>query len=161
MLSSMKGKQERHRLIRQIVRENTVSSQEELSSLLEKRGLAVAQATLSRDMRELRIMKVHEEGGYCYRLGQSARPKSVVFDASASDSIESFEISGQMAVMKTRPGHAAMIASVIDGNDLPQVMGTIAGDDTVLLVLREGIDAESLASSVCSLFKGLEHKQIM
>lgn len=156
----MKGKQDRQRLIRQLVSENMVSSQEELSNLLEQHGLCVAQATLSRDIRGLRIAKMHGENGYFYRILQAEPVKSVHLDASISDSIESVEISGAMAVLKTRPGHAAMIASIVDENRLPQVMGTLAGDDTILLVLRSGSPEDEVFASLSLLFKGLDSKRI-
>lgn len=156
----LKGKQERHKLIKQIVKENKVSSQEELSSLLEQYGLSVAQATLSRDIRELKITKAHEDGGYCYKIMSSGHSRGAVADPAASGSIVSFEVSGSIAVVKTRSGHAAMVASVIDGADLEQVMGTIAGDDAIFMALREGADVEALADSLSSMFKGFEDKRL-
>lgn len=65
-----------------------------------------------------------------------------------------------MAVIKTRPGHAGMIASIIDEGHLPEVMGTLAGDDTILLVLREGFRHEDVTSSLSEIFKGIETKRV-
>lgn len=137
----MKEKKERHRIIRDVVERNLVSNQEELSALLSRRGLSVAQATLSRDIREMRISKVHDDSGYYYRL---PKPDSVLNLDKASagmftDSITGVEFSGQIGIVHTRPGHASMVAAAIDGNRPAGVMGTIAGDDTVLVILREGI----------------------
>lgn len=78
----------------------------------------------------------------------------------SSDSIDSLEFSGSMAVIKTRPGHAGMIASIIDEGHLPEVMGTLAGDDTILLVLREGFRHEDVTSSLSEIFKGIETKRV-
>ncbi|MGN0201940.1 MAG: arginine repressor [Candidatus Cryptobacteroides sp.] len=155
----MKGKHERHSLIKQIVKEHRVANQEELSSLLERHGFSVAQATLSRDIRELHITKEHEEDGYCYRL-QSPHKVSGDSGIRTSGSILGLEISGNMAVVKTRSGHAAMVASVIDEADFPQVMGTIAGDDTVFLVLRDPSGAEAFRASFASVLglSGNRHK---
>lgn len=157
----MKGKLERQRVIREIVKDNKVSNQEELSTLLEQRGLSVAQATLSRDIREMRITKLHDGNGYSYTLPQPGMLRNSLRDSSmTSDSIDSLEYSGSMAVIKTRPGHAGMIASVIDEGHLPAVMGTLAGDDTILLVLREGFTHDNVTKSLSGIFKGIEVKKV-
>ena len=154
----MKGKQERHNLIRQIVKEHKVANQEELSSLLERHGLSVAQATLSRDIRELHITKAHGEDGYCYRL-QTQRPETAYSGFKTSGSILSLEPSGNMAVVKTRAGHAPMVASLIDEAEFPQVMGTIAGDDTIFLALRDSVRTDTFLSSFFSVLGMPENKR--
>ncbi len=157
----MKGKLERQRMIREVIKDNRISNQEELSVLLEERGLSVAQATLSRDIRELKITKIHDGAGYNYSLPQPGMLRGALRDSSmSSDSIDSLEFSGSMAVIKTRPGHAGMIASVIDEGHLPEVMGTLAGDDTILLVLREGFQRDGVAGSLAGIFKGIDSKRI-
>lgn len=157
----MKGKQERQKIIREVVKENRVSNQEELSALLAERGLSVAQATLSRDIRELQITKIHDGFGYNYSLPRPGMLReSLRGSAMSSDSIDSLELSGSMAVIKTRPGHAGMIASVIDESHLPEIMGTLAGDDTILLAVREGFTHEAVAKSLAGIFKGIENKKI-
>ena len=157
----MKGKLERQRVIREIIKDTNVSNQEELSALLDERGLCVAQATLSRDIRELRITKIHDGNGYRYSLPQPGMLRAVFNEPSmSSDSIDSLEFSGSMAVIKTRPGHAGMIASIIDEGHLPEVMGTLAGDDTILLVLREGFSHDDVAGSLGRLFKGVDGKRV-
>ena len=157
----MKGKQERQKIIREVVKENRVSNQEELSALLAERGLSVAQATLSRDIRELQITKIHDGFGYNYCLPRPGMLReSLRGSAMSSDSIDSLELSGSMAVIKTRPGHAGMIASVIDESHLPEIMGTLAGDDTILLAVREGFTHEDVARSLAGIFKGIENKKI-
>lgn len=157
----MKGKLERQRVIREIIKDTKVSNQEELSALLDQRGLSVAQATLSRDIRELRITKIHDGNGYSYSLPQPGMLRVSLRDLSmTSDSIDSLEFSGSMAVIKTRPGHAGMIASIIDEGRLSEVMGTLAGDDTILLVLREGFSHDDVAESLGGMFKGIDNKRV-
>ena len=157
----MKGKLERQRVIREVIKDNRVANQEELSVLLAQRGLSVAQATLSRDIRELKITKLHDGDGYSYSLPQPGMLRGSLRDSSmSSDSIDSLEFSGSMAVMKTRPGHAGMIASIIDEGHLSEVMGTLAGDDTVLLVLREGISRDDVTRSLADIFKSIESKRV-
>ena len=157
----MKGKLERQRIIREVIKDNKVSNQEELSVLLERRGLCVAQATLSRDIRELRITKIHDGSGYRYSLPQAGMLRSSLPESSkSSDSIDSLEFSGSMAVIKTRQGHAGMIASIIDEGHFSEVMGTLAGDDTILLVLREGSTHDAVAKSLSEMFKGIDIKRV-
>ncbi len=148
-------------ILKEVIRENKVSSQEELSALLEQRGLSVAQATLSRDIREMRISKMHDESGYFYQLPQAGSPRSIFLESiSTADSIESLEFSGTMAVLKTKPGHANMIAAIIDGSHLREILGTLAGDDTILLIIRERFSHLSVTRSLGQLFKGIESKTI-
>ena len=71
----MKGKTERQRIIREVIEENRIASQEEMAAILEKKGLDVAQATLSRDIKELKISKLHDETGYYYSLSRPSSPR--------------------------------------------------------------------------------------
>jgi transcriptional regulator of arginine metabolism len=154
----MKDKLERQRIIREVIRDKRVRNQEELSNYLGERGLRVAQATLSRDIRELRITKIHDGDGYCYALPQPGMLRTLAGSISATDSIVSAEFSGSLVVVKTQPGHAAMIASLIDGNHIPEVIGTLAGDDTILMVMKEGVARKDVTESLDGLFKGFASK---
>lgn len=157
----MKGKLERHRIIREVLMAGRIASQEELASVLAERGVDVAQATLSRDIKELRMSKLHDENGYYYSLPrQDALPEASVASVDAPDSILSIEFSGPITVIKTRPGHANMVASVIDSNHLAAAAGTIAGDDTIFIIVREGFDKEDLLHSLGKLFKRLDSKRL-
>ena len=157
----MKGKLERHRIIREVLMAGRIASQEELASVLAERGVDVAQATLSRDIKELRMSKLHDENGYYYSLPrQDASPEASVASVDAPDSILSIEFSGPITVIKTRPGHANMVASVIDSNHLAAAAGTIAGDDTIFIIVREGFDKEDLLHSLGKLFKWLDSKRL-
>ena len=131
-----------------MIKDNRVSNQEELSTLLERRGLSVAQSDFVK-----RISETGESPRYMTEAVTVTVFPSLeccvtasVESSMSSDSIDSLEFSGSMAVIKTRPGHAGMIASIIDDGHLPEVMGTLAGDDTILLVLREGFRHEDVTS---------------
>jgi transcriptional regulator of arginine metabolism len=136
-------------LIQEILRTNKVRSQEELAALLAARGVRTTQATLSRDLRKLQITKYHDpEGGHYYVLPGSDRPVQNILlsDSLAGDSIVSVAFSGQLGVIKTLPGCANMVGALVDEHDHPVLMGTIAGENTLLLLLREGcVHAEVLA----------------
>ncbi len=159
---AVKGKPERHRIIREVVRNGKVASQEELAAILEGKGIGVAQATLSRDIRELGITKLHDGTGYYYSLPGQASPKRVISieTITSSSSITSIEFAGHLAILKTMSGHANMVAALIDSNSLPEVAGTVAGDDTIILALRDGVTRDSLVSSLGTIFNGLEDKRL-
>ncbi|MBR1926150.1 MAG: hypothetical protein IJ840_00080 [Bacteroidales bacterium] len=156
----MKSRPERHKIIREVISGGKISSQEELALILEKRGIEVAQATLSRDIRDLGITKLHDGDGYYYSLpGAASRPSGRKFPESFG-SVSSLEFAGSLAVLKTMPGHANMIAALIDAGSLPEVAGTIAGDDTVMLAIRDGASREDILGSLGRLFSGLESKRL-
>lgn len=156
----MKGKTERQRIIREVVRENRIASQEELAAILEKRGLDVAQATLSRDIKDLKISKLHDETGYYYSLSRPSSTRSIETTINSSESIECIEFSSNVAVIKTRPGHANMVAVIIDTGSIKEIAGTIAGDDTILVVIREGYTKNDILKSLGKIFRQLESKRI-
>lgn len=157
----MKSKPERHKIIREVVSNGQVGSQEELAAILEKRGIQVAQATLSRDIRDLGITKLHEGGVYYYSLpGASRTGVSNPQAPDMSGSVSGLEITGQIAVLKTRPGHANMVASFIDSASLREIVGTIAGDDTIFLAIREGVSRETLSASLGKVLVGLDPRRL-
>lgn len=128
-------------IIQQIIRTNKVESQEELAALLAAKGVQTTQATLSRDLRKLQITKQHDAaGGYYYVL------PGHVQQSRAAESILTVDFSGQMGIVKTLPGCANMIGALVDAHQHPALMGTIAGDDTLLLVLRENASFEILTA---------------
>jgi transcriptional regulator of arginine metabolism len=128
----MQNVQSRHKALIQIISQETIYSQEELQEKLRKQGITTTQATLSRDLKALRILKVPGEG---YRFPQ---PGSRFLSGPTPASITSLEFSGQFGVMKTQPGFASAAAVLIDHHPSRPIMGTIAGDDTILLILRQG-----------------------
>ncbi len=160
----MLNKVGRHELIRQIISANRVRSHEELQILLGERGASVTQATLSRDLNELGVLKVKENGtGYCYRLPSSQEPRQEQAKPSSytGRGVVSIEFNGSgMAVIKTLPGFAGALAAVIDSNDTPHIMGTLAGDDTILLILRDGSNSVSVLPELSRFISGIEEKRI-
>lgn len=147
-MHEMKDKVNRLEAIKSIVSANRVGGQEELLQRLHEQGFDLTQATLSRDLKQLQIVKVSlPAGGYQYILpelaGLARRPKISRGGAlAASNGFLSIAFSGNMAVIKTRPGYAGSTATDIDAHTLPELLGTLAGDDTVLLILREGVSRE-------------------
>lgn len=124
-------------MIENIIRTEVIRSQDELQKSLSDKGFDVTQATLSRDMKQLKIVKIH--GGddrYVYTLPDVVVQDSHLPATLLSESI--VEFSGSLAVIKTRPGYAMGIASDIDEYAPDEILGTIAGDDTILVIPREG-----------------------
>ena len=160
----MKIKTQRLNIIRQLITDHKVGSQEELLNLLDQEGFSTTQATLSRDLKALKVAKRPDiEGGYAYVLPEDNLDKEEgdsageVFPVSG---LESIEFSGNMAVIKTRPGFANSIASVIDSHGPYEVLGTIAGDDTILLISKEGVSRPDVINALSLFMPGLKKKLV-
>jgi transcriptional regulator of arginine metabolism len=127
----------RHDAIRELIQSHRIASQEQLRELLETRGFDVAQATLSRDIRELRLIKVHDpEGGTHYTLPPEAWDNAPALTRLLPALYLGAEGTGNLLVIKTMVGGAQAVAEAIDWEEWPEVLGTLAGDDTILLILR-------------------------
>lgn len=145
----MKNKVERIQKIKEVISSTKIESQGQLLDILIEEGYDLTQATLSRDLKRMRIAKVGDGcGGYSYILpGQNvAKTLNTPHPASvpASSWFVSIDFSGQFCVIKTRPGYAGGIALDIDAKEAEQIMGTIAGDDTILVILRGGVRKKEL-----------------
>jgi transcriptional regulator of arginine metabolism len=142
----------RHALIRSVLSRRSVHSQSELADLLATEGVTVTQATLSRDLVELRAVKIRTPvGALAYAVPGEGGDRSPVPVADAEalaarlarlcgELLVTAEASGSLVVLRTPPGAAQFLASAIDHSVMPGVLGTIAGDDTVLVIAREGAD---------------------
>jgi transcriptional regulator of arginine metabolism len=131
-------KPQRHAAILELVREHRVPSQEALRERLAARGIEVAQATLSRDIRELGLVKVPEEdGGSVYTLPAGVTDPMPTLARLLPSLFLGSDGVGNLLVVKTLVGGAQPIAVGIDWEEWPEVVGTIAGDDTVLVILRD------------------------
>ncbi len=130
--------------LRLLLSKNELTSQDDVLHLLKQQGIIVTQSTLSRDMKRLRVAKVSDGKGRChYAIPEETSYKrqhqpEPVLDLPPTQGFKSINFSGNMAVIRTRPGFASSIASNIDSAALKDVLGTIAGDDTIFLVIREG-----------------------
>jgi transcriptional regulator of arginine metabolism len=161
--STMKNKKERLFAIQDIIRTQSVCSQEELLKLLKSKGFNSTQATLSRDIKALKIAKSPDMyGDYVYTLPPETRVQQKKLQVDERQLIMSgfisIEFSGDLAVIKTRPGYAMGIASDIDGKAGREVLGTIAGDDTILLIPREGVSRKRIVEILSGQLKSEELK---
>lgn len=151
----MNQKTQRLSVIRKIIRSEYISSQEELIARLQECGVQVTQSTLSRDLKFMHVAKVpHKEKGYIYVLPNTSHG-DLAASANISDNIVDIAFSGNMCVITTKPGYASAISVPIDSRGISEVLGTIAGDNTILLILRENFDMEELMEQLCLLFPAL------
>ncbi len=128
---------ERHTALRKIVQTHRVASQEHLRELLARRGFDVAQATLSRDIRELRLVKIPDaEGHTYYTLPPETWDSTPPLHRLLPTLFVGAEGTGNLLVVKTLAGGAQAVAEAIDWEEWPEVLGTLAGDDTILIILR-------------------------
>ncbi len=134
-------KKERHGKILRIIAENQVHTQDELQRLLLEEGVSVTQATLSRDMRELRLTKQHSGGSVRY-----VRPDApAAMDGIIREAVLSADFAGHMAVIHCRPGMAQAACAALDAMKKNGIVGTIAGDDTIFVLMRTESQAESFS----------------
>jgi len=162
---SMKARLERQIAIRKLVSQNRITNQEDLLAMLQKEGFHLTQATLSRDMKNLQIAKTPgQDGKYSYVLSRSLgnTPANERVDAEnfLADGFLNIEFSGNMAVIRTKPAYASSIASIIDRVNSFEILGTIAGDDTIFLVLREGVEASDVVVLLENTMPNLKEKLI-
>jgi transcriptional regulator of arginine metabolism len=143
----------RRRDLIRILHEGRAASQLEIVAALRAAGHEVTQATVSRDLRELGALKVRGNGRFVYRLSDEV-PRATHGDLvlrSVLETLEEFAVSireaASVVVVATAPGHAAAVARAIDLADLPQVVGTVAGDDTTFVATTSERAARSLADT--------------
>ena len=140
----MNIRQKRLEAIAMIIRSKMIRNQDELQRALSNKGFEVTQATLSRDIRELKIVKRHDgNNGYIYVL-----PDTTPTGKPA------VEFSGHLAVLKTPPGYAMAIASDIDRIAPNEILATIAGDDTILVIPRDGYSNKQVAEALKPFLTG-------
>ncbi len=139
----MKVKNNRLEALRMIISSQQLGSQEELLAALQREGFKLTQATLSRDLKQLKVAKAASmSGNYVYVLPNETMYKRVSTPLQIKEMMQvsgfiSIQFSGNMGVIRTRPGYASSIAWNIDNSDIPQILGTIAGDDTIFIVIKQ------------------------
>ncbi|MEM5946941.1 ArgR family transcriptional regulator [Spirochaetia bacterium 38H-sp] len=146
----MKIREDRLKLIRQIIKTSRVRSQEELLERLESYGYSITQATLSRDLKLLKVGKMAEgDSGYYYILpGDDETELANNFVQDFVRGFKGIDFSANIAVIRTLPGHANSVALALDTFELEHILGTVVGDDTVIVVLREGASPEAFLSEL-------------
>ncbi len=150
----MKVKNSRIETLKMLISSKELGSQEEVLQALQNEGFSLTQATLSRDLKQLKVAKAASMNGkYVYVLPNETMYKRVHKHTTARDMLEtpgfiSLNFSGNMGVIKTRPGYASAIAYNIDNSHIPEILGTIAGDDTIFIVIKDGTHPNEIMESL-------------
>ena len=142
----MSEKNSRKSVVAAIINSRKIRTQEDLIQALSEKGITATQATLSRDIKELGAYKVTDSnGGFYYKIPAASPGRSHI-------NVDKIEVSGQLCVLHCQPGFASVISTIVDGADIEGVMGSIAGDDTTLVMLRADVDTDVVTSAIKSLF---------
>lgn len=155
----MKERQARLKAIRNLIKSNTIESQDDLLSLLLKDGFEVTQATLSRDLKLLKVGKVPDgKSGYMYALpsDEETSESEAIYVQDFLRGYVSIDFSGNIVVIKTFPGHANTVCNAIDNLNLDEVLGTVAGDNCMFACLREGVTGEQFMDKLKKHIPGIE-----
>jgi transcriptional regulator of arginine metabolism len=141
-------KSNRQAAILEIIDQEAITSQEQLRDRLRDRGIDATQATLSRDVRDLALIKRAADGAYRRAGAELDAPPAdptVLFRTAVDDYLRRHDVVEQLLVLKTDPGQAQPLAVAIDRAGLPEIVGTIAGDDTILVICRSAPVAAGLS----------------
>lgn len=150
----MRAKSQRLDAIRMILSSEEISSQEDLLKELRDEGFPVTQATLSRDLKQLKVAKAASiNGQYVYVLPNETMYHRIHTPLKAVEMMTvpgflNINFSGNLGVIRTRPGYASSIAYNIDNSDIPEILGTIAGDDTIFIVVKDGVDHNAIIDAL-------------
>ena len=150
----MKGKRQQE--ILRIIEEQDIDTQDQLLAELRARGLQSTQATISRDIKELRMVKeLSKSGGYRYTL--SERKPSAAVDTRLrtifKEGVVSAEAAQNLVVVRTMPGLASAACSALDGMEIQGMVGSLAGDDTGILIMRDNAAAQQFVTEIHKLLK--------
>jgi len=147
-------KNRRHKVIREIIEQQDIETQYQLTEALLQHGFNVTQATISRDIKELGLVKVTGPGNtfrYKFQAGVNA---ATTFDRTKKmlrDNLLRVDVSGKILVLNTLPGTAQGVAFYLDSLNWKDILGTIAGDDTIFAVVSEKVSTESVADQIREL----------
>ncbi|MCC8173965.1 MAG: arginine repressor [Odoribacter sp.] len=154
----MRNKTNRLLAIRKLIESELISSQEELLFRLKEMRVEATQSTLSRDLKFMKVAKVpHREKGYIYIIPENINEqKEEKISSVITDAILSIDFSGNMAVIRTLPGYANAVTVLIDSENYFEILGTIAGEDTILIVMREGVTKRELIVALSSIYPAID-----
>lgn len=139
--------------ILEIINSERISTQDELCAALKERGFEVTQATVSRDIKELKLVKIASPEGYHYAVADSQVPRANLerMNRLFKDAVLAVDDSENLVVVKTLPGTAHAVASTIDLSGIDGIVGTVAGDDTIIVVVKP----RDKVADIVARFKGI------
>ena len=148
-------KAKRQALIREIVGEQSIQTQEELAEALRDHGMVVTQATVSRDIKEMHLLKVLSEDG-SYRYATMEKGNQGMNDRlirMLADSVVEINSVNNLIVIRTLPGSAHVAAEAVDSLKWPELLGTIAGDNTILVIVRSNDEVDTIVRRFRSIVR--------
>lgn len=146
-------KTKRHAKILEIIRSQTVNTQEELLALLRQEGVSVTQATISRDIKELRLIKTLDAGG-AYRYAAAKTESDTMsgqFHTLFFDAVQSIDYAGNLVVVRCLPGMAQAVCASMDSMPWKNIVGTLAGEDTFICIMKSEDQAVGLVAELKKL----------
>lgn len=149
-------KEQRQNIILEIVQKQEIETQEQLLVALRERGFRCTQATISRDIKELHLVKeLAPSGSYKYTVSRQNKRRDLTerLQNIFREGVSSFDYAQNLVVLKTMPGLANAAAAALDGMELPDMVGSIAGDDTAVLIMRTNQDAERFCDDLRMMVK--------
>jgi transcriptional regulator of arginine metabolism len=150
-------KERRQKAVAELIRAHALGSQDEVATRLADLGFEVTQATVSRDLEQLGALKVRREGRISYALPEQINAGAAAPSRLGSvlrDWVRSIDVAASMVVLKTPPGSGHLIGVALDESAIPEIVGTICGDDTIFVACRSAADAEALTARLRALSAG-------
>lgn len=160
---NVKKRTRRLETLRLLLSSKESPTQEAILAELAKAGFVITQATLSRDLHMLKATKIVSESGFCYMLPENPLYRRMISPTAKPEYLKTGSgflnvmFSGNLAVVHTRPGYAGMLASDIDMSELLSVVGTVAGDDTIIVVLREDATQQEFIDELTELVPNVKN----
>ena len=157
----MKKKTTRLEMIRLIISSKEITSQEELLQELRHEGISITQATLSRDLKQLKVAKAASMSGKSLyvlpnnTMYRRVREHNSIQEMLTHSGVKSIHFSGNLAVIRTRPGYASSVAYDIDNANVPEIIGTVAGDDTIIIALEETYERDVTKMKLEEIIKNM------
>lgn len=157
----MKKKTTRLEMIRLIISSKEITSQEELLQELRHEDISITQATLSRDLKQLKVAKAASMSGKSLyvlpnnTMYRRVREHNSIQEMLTHSGVKSIHFSGNLAVIRTRPGYASSVAYDIDNANVPEIIGTVAGDDTIIIALEETYEREVTKMKLEEIIKNM------
>lgn len=156
----LKERHSRLKAIRKLIKNHRVESQETLLSYLQKEGYEVTQATLSRDLKMLKVGKVSDgNAGYFYTLpsDEENQESEQIYKRDFLRGYVSIDWSGNIIVIKTFPGHANTVSNALDNLNLEDLLGTVAGDNCLFACIKEGVSGEDFVKKIKTKIPEIEY----
>ena len=146
----------RQEAILRVIRDKEIETQKELLQCLREMGVHATQATISRDIRELKLSKMLSPSGkYRYELSSKPEMTTPKFNGALTESITRVDAAGNLLVVKTYPGMASAVATCIDSLSMPEIIGCVAGDDAILVVTLDEASAKDICTRLRQMIRSL------